>query len=158
MCAASGLLVVIIVLVFLLLCKKMYRYRRPACNKPLPAGSSCDCPKEGLIIQEEEQEEGFTQSADLIGMSHEDAIKKMGLEDDVVKSHERFVKEMDHKTTTASKQTIHDSFNPPVQFWGLPRKSHYARLGADSTSRTVQTETPEQTLSYALHSNSRYCL
>jgi len=97
-------------------------------------------------------------SGDLIDMDYSDAIQKMGLEDEVVTSHKRFITELNHKTSTASKDTVLDSFNPPVPWHGLPRKAMFARLGADRGARVVQSETPDQTLDYALHNSSNYCL
>ena len=160
MCTTSGLLVVIIILVIFLLFAKLRAAKKPCrkyCTKVQKACNTA-CQDEGFSIIPSPSVEGYTADQELIGEDHSDAIKKMGLESDVVSSHERYVRDLDHKTTTASKQTVLDSFNPPVPWHGLPRKAMFARLGADSGARTVQSETPEQTLAFALHNGNTYCL
>ncbi len=93
-----------------------------------------------------------------MGGSYEDFIKNMALEDSVSKSHDEFIKNMDGTTQTASKDSVMDNFNPPVPFWGLPRAAHYAKIGADSDARTVQSETIDQAIDFAMHNNNSYRL
>ena len=150
----------IIILFIFLLCANLRAAKKPCRKYCAKVQKACNtaCQDEGLSIETPQYMEGYVAGQDLIGEDHSEAIKKMGLEADVVSSHERFVRELDHKTTTASKQTVLDSFNPPVPWHGLPRKAMFARLGADSGARTVQSETPEQTLAFALHNGNTYCL
>lgn len=119
----------------------------------------CDKAEDEVVVEEdeEEEEEGFDQDYSTGGDYYEDT-KMMALEPGVVSSHKKFVKELNHKTTTASKATVHDSFNPAVPWHGLPRKAMFARLGADRGARVVQSETPEQTMYFSQHNSTKYCL
>ena len=104
MCTTSGLLVVIIILIIFLLCAKLRAAKTPCrkyCAKVQKVCNSA-CRDEGMSIGSPMHTEGYVADQDLVGEDHSEAIKKMGLEDDVISSHERFVRELDHKTTTAS--------------------------------------------------------
>lgn len=140
---SEALLCVIIILIIFLLFRKNY-----TCKRVVPISSPY---RDGFNIVRRTVEEPNDPD-------YADTIKKMGLESSVETSHARFVKELDSKSSTASKQTTMDSFNPPVPWHGLPRKAMFARLGADSGARTVQTETADQTLDYARHNSGGYSL
>lgn len=109
------------------------------------------------VTAEEEETEGFDADYSR-GGDHYESTKMMALEPGVVSSHKKFVKELNHRTATASKLTVHDSFNPAVPWYGLPRKAMFARLGADRGARVVQSETPEQTMAFSMHNSNKYCL
>ena len=72
---------------------------------------------------------------------------------DVTASHESFVEELDVATMGPSAATERDDFMPAVPFHGLPRKAHYAHLGADRTSR-VSTSESSKSLAETQHHNS----
>lgn len=97
--------------------------------------------------------------SDVESDNYDEAIKYMGLDPAVQQSHKDFVNETDGMiSTTSSHLTVKDDFTPPVPWMGLPRKAMYAVLGAGDTSRTMQTETPDQTLEYAMHHSRGYDL
>jgi hypothetical protein len=91
-------------------------------------------------------------------LDYSEVTKLMGLEPDVARSHSRFVNELPHRTTTASHESVLTSFNPPVQFHGLPRNALYKQAGASSNSRTVPTETDMQSIDYSLHRTRSYAI
>jgi len=92
------------------------------------------------------------------GYNHQDAIPSMALESDVQSSHDAYVKELRGRTTTASKSTVLDSFNPPNKFWGLSMRRGFRQMGAESGARTVPTETPAQALEFASFSHAPFCI
>jgi len=99
---------------------------------------------------------GFSDAGD---DNYDEAIKYMGLDPSVQQSHKDFVNETDGMiSTTSSHMTVKDDFTPAVPWMGLPRKAMYAVLGAGDTSRTMQTETPDQTLEFAMHHSRGYDL
>lgn len=99
---------------------------------------------------------GFT---DVESDNYDEQIKFMGLDPSVQQSHAEFVNETNGMiSSTSSHLTVKDDFTPAVPWMGLPRKAMYAVLGASDTSRTMQTETPEQTLEFAMHHSRGYDL
>ena len=63
----------------------------------------------------------------------------------IIESHREYTSDTDFLATTgASHASARDDFMPPVQFHGLPRSALYANLGAESTSRVSQSETPDE--------------
>lgn len=101
--------------------------------------------------------QGKTEDLQHLG-SYNEAIQLMGLEPSVAKSHARFVNELPHRTTTAGHDSVLTSFNPPVQFHGLPRLALYKQAGASENSRTVPTETDNQAVDFAMHRSSGYTI
>jgi hypothetical protein len=77
----------------------------------------------------------------------------------IVESHREYVKDVDFLATTgASHAAARDDFMPAVQFHGLPRKAHYANVGAESTARVAQSETPEAVMDIREHNSTGYVL
>jgi hypothetical protein len=67
------------------------------------------------------------------------------IEESIIESHQQYLDDNDFLATTgASHASTRDDFNPPVQFYGLPRSSMYKAGGAGGTSRQSQSETPEE--------------
>lgn len=96
--------------------------------------------------------------ADKIYQSYAEDLKA-NVDRAVVESHREYTKETDFLATTgASHAAARDDFMPPVQFHGLPRKAHYANVGAETTSRTAQTETPDAVMDIRDHNSSGYVL
>ena len=77
----------------------------------------------------------------------------------IVESHREYTEDSDFLATTgASHASARDDFMPAVKFHGLPRKAHYAQLGAENTSRTAQSETPEEVQDIKNHNSTGYSL
>lgn len=77
----------------------------------------------------------------------------------IVESHNEYTSDMDYLATTgASHASARDDFMPAVQFHGLPRKAHYANVGAEGSARTAQSETPEAVIDIRDHNSSGYIL
>jgi hypothetical protein len=77
----------------------------------------------------------------------------------IVESHREYTEDTDFLATTgASHASARDDFMPAVPFHGLPRKAHYANLGAESSARTAQSETPEVVLDIKNHNSTGYSL
>lgn len=77
----------------------------------------------------------------------------------IIASHQKYTEDTDFLATTgASHASARDDFNPPVQFHGLPRKAHYAQVGAERSSRTAQSETPEAVQEIKEHNSTGYIL
>lgn len=75
----------------------------------------------------------------------------------IVESHREYVDDSNFLATTgASHASDRDDFTPAVPFHGLPRSAHYRNLGSESTSRTSQSETPEEVIDNATHNTSGY--
>jgi len=92
------------------------------------------------------------------GYNHQDVIPEMALEGDVQTSHDAYVQELRGRTTTASKQTVLDSFNPPNIPWGLTGFRGFRQMGPSSGSRTVPSETSSQALEFASFNHTPFCL
>ena len=77
----------------------------------------------------------------------------------IVESHREYTEDSDFLATTgASHASARDDFNPAVGFHGLPRKAHYAQLGAENSARVAQSETPEEVRDIKNHNSTGYIL
>ena len=77
----------------------------------------------------------------------------------IVESHREYTSDSDFLATTgASHASARDDFNPPIPFHGLPRRAHYAHVGADRTARIGQSETPEAIAEIKNHNSTGYAL
>lgn len=75
----------------------------------------------------------------------------------IIESHREYTEDTDFLATTgASHASARDDFQPAVKFHGLPRKAHYAHLGADKTARVGQSETPEDVADIRSHNSTGY--
>lgn len=84
---------------------------------------------------------------------------KANVDQAIVESHREYIEDASFLATTgASYASARDDFNPAVQFHGLPRKAHYAQLGAENSARTAQTETPEAVREIRNHNSTGYAL
>jgi hypothetical protein len=77
----------------------------------------------------------------------------------IVDSHREYTEDSDFLATTgASHASARDDFHPAVGFHGLPRKAHYAQLGAEKSARVAQSETPEEVQDIKNHNSTGYRL
>ena len=77
----------------------------------------------------------------------------------IVESHRDYTEDSDFLATTgASHASARDDFHPAVGFHGLPRKAHYAQLGAEKSARVAQSETPEEVQDIKNHNSTGYRL
>ena len=77
----------------------------------------------------------------------------------IVESHREYTEDSDFLATTgASHASARDDFHPAVKFYGLPRKAHYAQLGAENSARVAQSETPEEVRDIKNHNSTGYIL
>jgi hypothetical protein len=77
----------------------------------------------------------------------------------IVDSHREYTEDSDFLATTgASHASARDDFHPAVGFHGLPRKAHYAQLGAEKSARVAQSETPEEVQDINNHNSTGYRL
>jgi hypothetical protein len=84
---------------------------------------------------------------------------KSNVDEAIVESHREYIADSNFLATTgASHASDRDDFRPPIQFHGLPRGAHYSALGSESTSRTSQSETPEDVVDIAIHHSTDYAL
>lgn len=148
--------VLLIVLVVLVIC---------CCVKSMMSTESFEgTPEEQLTLDNVENptENDFTnQNINIDSSSLSEYNQELigGLDEEITKSHENYVNDSDFLATTgASNNTERDDFNPPVKFHGLPRCAHYAQLGAQSDSRTQQSETVEDLALIKGSCPNRYCL
>lgn len=75
----------------------------------------------------------------------------------IIDSHREYTEDSDFLATTgASHASARDDFMPAVPFHGLPRKAHYAQLGAENSARTAQSETPEIVDDIRQHNSTGY--
>ena len=82
---------------------------------------------------------------------------KANVDRSIVESHREYVDDSNFLATTgASHASDRDDFTPAVPFHGLPRSAHYRNLGSEATSRTSQSETPEEVVENATHNTSGY--
>lgn len=87
------------------------------------------------------------QPTSIANMDYGNAIKKMGLEDEVQKSHDEWLGEFSHRTTTASKETIRDDPNnvvTPIGLAAMMRQGTQYRTRAQplAESRTIPSDIP----------------
>jgi hypothetical protein len=95
---------------------------------------------------------------DVIYKSYTEDIKA-NVDSAIVESHREYTEDSDFLATTgASHASSRDDFMPAVAFHGLPRKAHYAQIGAGSSSRTAQSETPEEVMRIKNHHSTGYQL
>jgi hypothetical protein len=85
-----------------------------------------------------------SDSADYSG----DVIQSMSLEPGVIESHNRFIKDVHHRTTGASAETVRDDSNDVVPWIGLRRPKYNAGAFATSGARVEHSESPEQMPQY----------
>jgi hypothetical protein len=84
---------------------------------------------------------------------------KANVDQGIINSHRDYVSDSNFLATTgASHASARDDFMPAVKFHGLPRKAHYAAIGADHTARVGQSETPGQVVDIADHNSTGYVL
>ena len=84
---------------------------------------------------------------------------KANVDSAIVESHREYTEDSDFLATTgASHASARDDFHPAVGFHGLPRKAHYAQLGAENSSRVAQSETPEEVHNIKNHNSTGYRL
>lgn len=77
----------------------------------------------------------------------------------IIESHREYTEDSDFLATTgASHASARDDFQPAVKFHGLPRKAHYAQLGAENSARVAQSETPEEVQNIKHHNSTGYIL
>jgi hypothetical protein len=77
----------------------------------------------------------------------------------IVDSHREYTADSDYLATTGSSHgSARDDFMPAVPFHGLPRKAHYAHMGAESGARVAQSETPSAVFDLMAHNSTGYCL
>ena len=96
--------------------------------------------------------------ADEIYKSYAEDLKA-NVSSSIVESHNEYVKDTNYLATAgASHQSTLDSFNPPVQFHGLPRSAHYRNVGSENSSRITQSETPVDVYDISEHNATEYLL
>jgi hypothetical protein len=77
----------------------------------------------------------------------------------IIESHREYTEDTDFLATTgASHASARDDFMPAVKHWGLPRSAHYAQIGAESSSRVVQSETSADIQDVKEHHATEYRL
>lgn len=87
-----------------------------------------------------------------------DSIKS-NVDSEIIESHNEYVKDSNFLATTGSSHAAaRDDFNPPVGWHGLPRRAHYASIGADSSARVFQSETASDIDHLRSHHSTEYCL
>ncbi len=90
-------------------------------------------------------------------LDYDSMIQKVALESDIGASHAEFAKQL-HRSAGSSELTLRDDFTPPVPWHGLPRKALYAQIGAESSARTIESETPDQVAEFMAFNRVSYVL
>lgn len=74
--------------------------------------------------------------------NYQQAIQGMSLEADVADSHHKWISELTHRTTTASKETIRDDPNDVNPWMGLRRPKYKTRAQPLAEARTIASDVP----------------
>ena len=78
----------------------------------------------------------------LASQNYQDAIKDMSLERDIQESHTNWIGAVDHRTTTASKETVRDDPND-INPWVGPRRPKYKTCAQPlAEARTIASDIP----------------
>jgi hypothetical protein len=82
-------------------------------------------------------------------LPYNELIQKKALEPSVKESHQRFISEAPHRTTTSSMDTERDDPNDVNPWVGLKRPKYYDPIAnTQAASRIVSSETPDQMPNY----------
>ena len=178
----SVIIVLLILLVFLLSCDSqlLQTIKDKISHNPPPVDSSHDIGDDFNLISDDSEIRGGTSgfmnsrestntwepsSVDFSKLGNDKLYKayaedlKANVDRAIVESHREYTEDTDYLATTgASHQSARDDFNPAIQFHGLPRKAHYAQLGAENSSRVAQSETPEEIQNIKHHNSTGYTL
>jgi len=82
---------------------------------------------------------------------------KANVDSAIVESHREYTEDSDFLATTgASHASARDDFHPAVKHHGIPRSALYAQLGSENSSRSTQSETPEDVQDIKNHNSNSY--
>lgn len=95
----------------------------------------------------------YVDELDIEKNGFKETMQRMALEPSVEKSHRRFVKDLHHRTTGASTQSVLSGDNDVNKFVGLRRVAYNTAAQASSDARTVHSEDPEEMPEY-----NEFCL
>jgi len=80
--------------------------------------------------------------AEYAAMNYQEAIQSMSLEPDIQRSHSKWIGAIDHRTTTASKETVRDDPNDINPWVGLRRPKYKTRAQPLAEARTIASDVP----------------
>lgn len=135
-----SIILVVIFVIFLLYMVEMKYYRENESSSyedyPVPESSE-SYSVNGPTVDN-------TSAEKIEGKSYEQYIQDVALESDIIKSHKKFNKDVHHRTTTVSKDTVRSDPNDIVPWQGLRRPKYHHGAMPMTGARELPSEAPEQ--------------